>query len=131
MERGAFSELFQDTELPGSITFGSGRPLSPGSAVIVHSALLHGRRALPGGDDAKPRYFIDVSYCQPGLKRWPIYGGLENHRSINKLANSLGHHRNHRYDHLFDESMALFYDRNAADTPTEAHAYVRPLNRDI
>ena len=48
MERGAFSALWQDFELPGSLTFGSQIPLPPGSAVIVHSALMHGRRAMPG-----------------------------------------------------------------------------------
>ncbi len=60
MERGAFSALWQDYELPGSLTFGAKIPLPPGSAVIVHSALMHGRRAMPGGDPSKPRYFIDV-----------------------------------------------------------------------
>ena len=61
MERPAFNQLWQDYELPGSLTFGSKNPLPPGSAVIVHSALLHGRRAQPGGDPNKPRYFIDIS----------------------------------------------------------------------
>ena len=62
MERGAFSALWQDSELPGSLSFGAQIPLPdpPGSAVIVHSALMHGRRAMPGGDPDKPRYFIDV-----------------------------------------------------------------------
>ena len=92
MERPAFSQLWQDYELPGSLTFGSKNPLPPGSAVIVHSALLHGRRAQPGGDPNQPRYFIDISCahssspsgsasspnsrcadCQPGPSRWPNY----------------------------------------------------------
>ena len=68
MERGAFSALWQDFELPGSLTFGSQIPLPPGSAVIVHSALMHGRRAMPGGDPDKPRYFIDVVSCSTALQ---------------------------------------------------------------
>lgn len=60
MERGAFSTLWQDFELPGSLTFGAKIPLPPGSAVIAHSALMHGRRKMPGGDPHNPRYFIDV-----------------------------------------------------------------------
>ena len=48
MERGAFSSLWQDFELPGSLSFGTQIPLPPGSAVIVHSALMHGRRAMVG-----------------------------------------------------------------------------------
>ena len=46
-----------------------GRP----QVVLIHSAVLHGRRAKPGGDAAAPRYFVDVSYCQPGPRRWPSY----------------------------------------------------------
>ena len=34
-----------------------------GSAIIVHSALMHGRAQKSGGG-GKPRYFIDSSYCQ-------------------------------------------------------------------
>ena len=60
----------QDYELPGSLTFGSKNPLPPGSAVIVHSALLHGRRAQPGGDPNKPRYFIDISCTHEQLPFW-------------------------------------------------------------
>ena len=51
-------------DLPGQRIFGEGNPLPPGSAVIVHSALMHGRDDKPGGE-GKPRYFIDSSYCQP------------------------------------------------------------------
>ena len=52
--------IFKDAVLPGSKTFNN---LPPGSAVICHSALVHGRRAQPGGED-KPRYFLDISYCR-------------------------------------------------------------------
>ena len=55
-------QLFKDTPLPGGKGFDN---FPNGSAVIVHSGLVHGRRQKPGGD-AHPRYFVDVSYCQPG-----------------------------------------------------------------
>ena len=42
--------------------------------MIVHSALVHGRRARPGGA-GRPRYFSDTSYCQHSKSRrlWPSY----------------------------------------------------------
>lgn len=43
--------------------------LPPGSTVILHSALFHARRALPGGR-GRDRYFVDASYCQAG-RQWP------------------------------------------------------------
>jgi hypothetical protein len=56
-----------------SLAFGSGVPLPPGSAVIVHSALVHGRRARPGGAAGR-RSFTDVSYCQHSAGRhWASY----------------------------------------------------------
>lgn len=55
-------QTFKDTPLPGSKVFDS---LPNGSAVIAHSGLVHGRRQKPGGE-AHPRYFVDISYCQPG-----------------------------------------------------------------
>eukprot|EP01052_Picozoa_sp_SAG31_P017273 SAG31_NODE_1174_length_9538_cov_3.152453_14_plen_183_part_00 len=64
---GTMQALFKDAELPGSKTFNN---LPRGSAVICHSALVHGRRAKPGGD-GHPRYFVDISYCQPGKYSWP------------------------------------------------------------
>jgi hypothetical protein len=63
--------LFGDAELPGSRTFGTGNPLPRGTAVICHSALVHGRRRRPGGE-GRHRYFVDISYCQPGPRAWPI-----------------------------------------------------------
>jgi hypothetical protein len=42
MERGGFQGLWKDSRLPGSVFFGAGNPLAPGSAIIVHSALMHG-----------------------------------------------------------------------------------------
>jgi len=43
--------------------------LPPGSTVVLHSALFHARRSRPGGC-GRPRYFVDASYCQTGVK-WP------------------------------------------------------------
>ena len=62
MDRGrdVFGHIFAAADLPGSITFDS---LPEGSAVIVHSGLMHCRRAKPGGE-GHPRYFSDLSYCQ-------------------------------------------------------------------
>jgi hypothetical protein len=42
MERGGFQGLWKESRLPGSVFFGEGNPLAPGSAIIVHSALMHG-----------------------------------------------------------------------------------------
>ena len=60
--------IFKDAVLPGSKTFNN---LPPGSAVICHSALVHGRRAQPGGED-KPRYFLDISYCRECTTASPL-----------------------------------------------------------
>ncbi|MDA0711350.1 MAG: phytanoyl-CoA dioxygenase family protein [bacterium] len=81
--------LFETEDLPGSLTFND---LAPGSAVIVHSALQHARRARPGGEN-RPRYFIDSSYCQSGVL-WPAY---RNHAQINQTALEMGWDRNGRY----------------------------------
>ena len=47
MERGGFQGLWKDSRLPGCVFFGEGNPLAPGSAIIVHSALMHGAPPLP------------------------------------------------------------------------------------
>ncbi|MEJ3744820.1 phytanoyl-CoA dioxygenase family protein [Actinomycetes bacterium KLBMP 9797] len=52
--------------LPGELVIDR---LPPGSTVVLHSALFHARRALPGGQ-GRDRYFVDASYCQVGT-RWP------------------------------------------------------------
>ena len=92
-------------DLPGLACFGERRPLPPGSVIIVHSALLHARRAKPGF--TRPRYFVDVSYCQPGRHRWPAYEnfGVGGHRRIAETALELGHDRGGKYAGLFDTSM--------------------------
>lgn len=40
------------------------------SSVLLHSALLHTRRAARGLADAAPRYMVDASYCTTGAP-WP------------------------------------------------------------
>ena len=86
--------IFGTEDLPGSLTFNN---LAPGTAIIVHSAVQHARRAKPGGENS-PRYFIDVSYCQKGVL-WPSY---RNHAEINKKALEMGLDRDGRYDFVYD-----------------------------
>jgi hypothetical protein len=76
MDRGrdVFGHLFGDAELPNSLTIDD---LPMGSAVIVHSALMHGRRAKCGGEGGRDssRFFTDISYCQHSSddRQWPCY----------------------------------------------------------
>ena len=72
----------------------------------VHSALWHARRPKPGGE-GRPRYFIDISYCQNGVK-WPAYGNVE---GINAMALEMGLDRDGRYRFVYDSSQ--FYDLRA------------------
>ncbi|MBA2480205.1 MAG: phytanoyl-CoA dioxygenase family protein [Planctomycetes bacterium] len=92
---------FGTEDLPGSIAIDR---LAPGSLVVVHSALWHARRKKPGGE-GRPRYFVDASYCQAGI-RWPSdYGDW---RSKLRVAQDRGLDRDGRFSHLFDE--AHFFD---------------------
>jgi hypothetical protein len=43
--------------------------LPAGSTVLINSAIFHTRRTRPDRAD-RPRYFVDASYCQVGV-RWP------------------------------------------------------------
>ncbi|UNO39198.1 phytanoyl-CoA dioxygenase family protein [Streptomyces sp. MST-110588] len=52
-------------EIPGELVIDR---LPRGSTVVLHSALFHTRRPVTGAD--RPRYMIDASYCQAGV-RWP------------------------------------------------------------
>ena len=88
--------IFGTEDLPGSLTVDR---LAPGSAVIVHSALFHARRAKPGGA-GQPRYFIDISYCRNGIL-WPGYPRME---QINAKALEMGADRGGRYAFLYDSS---------------------------
>ena len=73
MHRQAMGPLFGTEPLPNSVTIDN---LSPSSVIIVHSALVHGRRKRAGGE-GHPRYFTDISYCQRSTeadgRRWPAY----------------------------------------------------------
>lgn len=102
---GALRILGTET-LPGTVVVDD---LPPGSAVLVHSALWHARRAKPGGEE-HPRYFADASYCQAGV-RWPSYG-LPFWRELLAKARELGLDRGGVHAHLFDE--AHFFDQLAA-----------------
>ena len=95
--------LFGTKDLPGSVCVDR---LPPGSAVIVHSAVWHARRAKPGGQQ-RGRYFIDVSYCQHGIL-WPAYGTVE---EVNREALRQGFDRGGRFQHVYDSSQ--FFDRRA------------------
>ncbi|NKB72260.1 MAG: phytanoyl-CoA dioxygenase [Candidatus Latescibacteria bacterium] len=89
--------LFGTEDLPGSLCVDD---LPPGSAIIVHSALWHARRPKPGGE-GRPRYFIDVSYCQHGVL-WPDYPRMD---QINATALDMGLDRDGRYAFLYDETQ--------------------------
>jgi hypothetical protein len=65
MSRDALTDMGTE-DMPGSKVVDD---IPPGTIVIVHSALFHARRAKPGGE-GKPRYFLDIPYCQAGVK-WP------------------------------------------------------------
>lgn len=88
---------FGQNDLPGYVTFNN---LPPGSAVFVHSALFHARRAKMGGEN-NPRYFVDASYCQKGPK-WPAY---PNHKKISEYALTEGYDKGGKYAHLFDHTQ--------------------------
>ncbi len=102
MDRGALNQ-FETQDLPGSVTIDR---LPPGTAVIVHSALLHARRPKPG-DEGRARYFIDASYCQKGV-RWPC---AYLWRTMLARALELGLDRDGRHAHLFDSEH--FFDQFA------------------
>ena len=54
------------SELPGEVLIGK---LPPGSTILLHSALFHARRPA-SAESGKPRYLVDSSYCEGGV-RWP------------------------------------------------------------
>lgn len=88
-------------DLPGMVVVDA---IPPGSAVLVHSALWHARRAKPGGEN-RLRYFVDCSYCQAGVQ-WP--SPYPWWRAMLQRAIELGLDRGGRHAHLFDP--AHFYD---------------------
>lgn len=96
--------LLGTEDIPGTVVVND---LPPGSAVMVHSALWHARRAKPGGENA-PRYFADASYCQAGI-RWP---GYPRYGDMLARITELGLDRDGRYAHLFDPGH--FFDQQEA-----------------
>ncbi len=90
-------QLFKFADLPESLTIDS---LAPGSAIILHSAIVHARRPKPGGANFR-RYFIDTSYCQNGIL-WPGYQGIER---INRIALEKGFDRDGKYAFLYDSEQ--------------------------
>lgn len=96
------------SELPGTVVIDE---LPPGSAVFMQSAMFHARRPKPGGQD-EPRYFLDLSYCQTGIK-WPN-GYRDSHEDLSRRHLASGGDR----PWLFDQ--AWFYDATAAHHLTES-----------
>lgn len=92
---------FETNDLPGSITVDN---VPNGTAIIVHSALFHARRAKPGGE-GRSRYFIDISYCERGV----IWPGYRRQEQINQCALEKNLGRDGKYDHLYDTSQ--FFNR--------------------
>jgi ectoine hydroxylase-related dioxygenase (phytanoyl-CoA dioxygenase family) len=105
--------MFRFDDLPGSVTIDR---LAPGSAIVLHSAIVHARRPNPGGEHYR-RYFIDTSYCQAGI-RWPGYPG---HEAINSIAREQGFDRDGKYRYLYDSSQ--FFD------PHEAWQKMKEINQ--
>jgi hypothetical protein len=68
MRRDAFWFLGTET-LPGMVLIDD---IPPGTVIFAHSALMHARRAKPGGA-GRTRYFIDIAFMQRGVQ-WPSYG---------------------------------------------------------
>lgn len=104
MARNAFEFCGTET-LPGTVVIND---VPPGTAIIVNSAVLHARRPQPGGEE-QPRYFIDSSYCQAGIK-WPSYPHV--HRRMFQRAKELNLGRDGRYDFVFN--IDNFFDDSAA-----------------
>jgi hypothetical protein len=87
------------SDLPGTVVVDD---LPPGSTVFMHSGLVHGRRAKPGGENFK-RYFIDISYMERGVK-WPSYGRENWREMLTKLNEKYGD----KHPGLFDPEA--FFD---------------------
>ena len=106
IQRGRDLLGFQDDELPGSVTIDD---LPEGSAVIVHSALIHGRRAKPGGED-HPRYFTDVSFCQHSRdgRRWPSYRTAGKHTAGGHAELYSAHEQHGRHETLVARRDGIF-----------------------
>lgn len=90
--------------LPGEVVIDR---LTPGSAVICHTGLVHCRRPRSG---AGPRYFADVSYVAGGT-RWPATCQYD-WRAMYRFCREHAYDRNGRYAHLFQDHE--FFDWQSA-----------------
>lgn len=99
MRRDALSFL-REQDIPGMVVVND---IPPGTVVFAHSALVHARRAQPGGGNRK-RYFIDIAFMQAGVL-WPSYGREGWRDTLEALDSTL-----HQADRpqLFD--AAAFFD---------------------
>lgn len=78
--------------------------LKPGSIIVINSALIHARRALPYLEGTPERYFIDCSFCEYGGK-WAPFRELGNWYSIINFLNKESSSINaKKYDYLYDSS---------------------------
>ena len=102
---GSMQAIFGDRALPGSKTFGTGTAVPQGTAVICHSALVHGRRKRPGGSF---RYFADVSYCQPGERQWP--NDMQRKEEERALAAAKGLDHAGKYDSIWNSESPSIYN---------------------
>ena len=93
-------------EVPGEVLIDR---LRPGSTVLLHSALFHARRPSSAGP-GKPRYMIDSSYCQGGV-RWPTVKPYW--RYMLARARELGLDRGH-WPELFSDHHFAEYVRPPA-----------------
>lgn len=94
-------------ELSGEVLIDS---VPPGSTVVVHSALFHARRPSSAAPDGEPRYMVDGSYCQGGV-RWPPVKPYWRH--LLARARELGLDRG-RWPELFSERHFSGYLKAAA-----------------
>jgi len=101
-----------ERRLAGEVVIDS---LPPGSAVVMHSALFHARRAKLGGE-GHPRYFVDCSYCQVG-PRWPSVKPYWRHMLARAREMGLDHGE---WPDLFDERH--FYDPVAPSDDKDVRA---------
>ncbi len=93
--------IFGTDDLPGTVVVDD---LPPGSILILHSALFHARRPKPGGEN-NPRYFVDISYCQHGIK-WPSSYQTE---KAYAAAKAMGLDQKTDNPHLYDRDQFFDY----------------------
>jgi len=78
--------------------------LPVGSIVVVHSALCHARRALPGGE-CHPRYFIDLSFCHTDGCWMPYLEGGDWRKLLSELCAYAEGAYDGRYSFMFNSRV--------------------------